>query len=90
MLFRSDWSVSWIYALLVVATGGLVLAILVPYRAVWLRLDETADGIEVRALAVQHRRDAYFRETLVAALEQAGATLATDEGEDVDEEEERA
>lgn len=85
-----DWSVSWIYALLVVATVGLVLAILVPYRAVWLRLDETADGVEVRALAVQHRRDAYFRETLVAALEQAGATLATDEGENVDEEEERA
>lgn len=85
-----DWSVPWIYALLLVATVGLVLAILVPYRAVWLRLDESADGVAVRAVAVQHRRDAYFREAIVAALEQAAGAAGADAGDDSDGEGERA
>lgn len=85
-----DWSVPWIYAMLLLATVGLVLAILVPYRAVWLRLDETIDGVAVRAVAVQHRKDAYFKEALAAALEQSAGVAGAGNRGDADGEEERA
>lgn len=85
-----DWSVPWIYALLLVATAGLVLAILVPYRAVWLRLDETADGVLVRAVAVQHRKDSYFQEALVEALKQAAGAAGVEVSETAHGEGERA
>lgn len=70
-----DWSLPWIYLLLGTATIGLVLAIMVPYRALWLRMDESERGVEMRVVAMQHGRDPYFRQSIVAALREAGACV---------------
>lgn len=67
-----DWSVAWIYALLVLATVALVLAILVPYRSVWIRVGEPGGaGVEVAVAAMSGREGSRLAEWFAERLGEA-------------------
>lgn len=63
-----DWSVIPIYALLVTATIGLALSLLVPYRVVWVLVSETGESRQLRVVTRHVRRDPLFTERVVYVL----------------------
>lgn len=70
----NDWSVPWIYAMFVLGTIGVSLAVFVPVRSVWMTVTDAADGrVELRVIHSRRRNDPVFprvvRETLAQALD---------------------
>ncbi|MDP3400207.1 MAG: hypothetical protein Q8R97_03705, partial [Brevundimonas sp.] len=64
-----DWSVYWIYGLLGLITVGVIIALGVPYRFVWVRSVADPDGgSRVAVVTGQSRRDPVFRSRVTDAL----------------------
>lgn len=83
MTVVDDWSVYPVYALFGLAILGLVFALLLPLRTVFVLVEE-ADGVTVARAIVRHRRgDPVFRLRVeTAMLEAVGAAQADEEGSD--------
>lgn len=80
----NDWSVMPLYALFAVALAGVSVAIALPYRVAYGRVQEGADGIGARILIAGGRDGGLFGRTVVEALE-TGQDAWTREGEGSDE-----
>ncbi len=63
-----DWSVPYIYALLVIGTIGLSVAVVLPHRAVRLLLVEDGDGRRLHVHTSHSRGDPTFGERVERAL----------------------
>lgn len=77
-----DWSVAWIYGFLVVAIIGLVWAVLLPYRAVWFRVEPRDGEADVRVVVFAPRADAGFSARVDAALAKTGVGTQVDADDD--------
>ncbi len=67
-----DWSTWWLYLASTAAILGLTPALLMPYRAVWFRLESEGSTTTIRVLPLAHRYDRTFPLTLDRALTQEG------------------
>lgn len=74
----NDWSVYWIYALLVLGMLGLSVAILVPYRTVWVLLVFAPHGDELHIQSRHSRRDPVFASIVEDSLRNACAPAEED------------
>jgi hypothetical protein len=73
-----DWSVPWIYGVLVVAILGLMQAVLTPYRAVWFRVDSCGSGSSVRMAVFAPRADPGFRSRVIETFAGRGISVETE------------
>lgn len=64
-----DWSVWPIYGLLVTATIGLALSLLVPYRAAWVLVRGADDQNRLHVVTRHIRRDPLFAEQVAEVLQ---------------------
>lgn len=63
-----DWSVWPIYTLLVTATIGLALSLLLPYRAIWVLVTEREGERRLHIVHRHIRRERLFAETIAESL----------------------
>ena len=77
----NDWSVWWIYALLVIATIGLSVAMLAPHRVVRVLLVDTGSGARLHAIVSNSRRDPLFAARVEDALRRTSGTIVNTEDE---------
>lgn len=63
-----DWSVSWIYALFVLAVGAVSVSVLVPHRVVRVLADTTGERPVLRFVAQHGRRSPEFESIVREAL----------------------
>ena len=66
-----DWSVTWIYVLLVTATAGLSLAMMAPHRVVRVLLVEGESGALLHAIVEHRRGDPLFVQRMTEVLQDA-------------------
>ncbi|TLM98820.1 MAG: cytochrome c biogenesis protein ResB, partial [Actinobacteria bacterium] len=71
-----DWSVYPMYALFVLATAGMVLAVFFPRRTAWVLLTEKDGATELRYLTYHQRKDPAFD----VGVEEALLALGTQPG----------
>lgn len=64
----NDWSVSWIYALLMLAIAGLAVALLVPAKRVTVLVVQDDDGARLHIAAWHDKRDPLFAEQAIEAI----------------------
>ena len=69
-----DWSVPFIYALLVIGLAGLSVAVLNPYRRVLIMIVETDEGAAIHALIRDKRGSAIFKDRVREALGSAAGS----------------
>lgn len=73
-----DWSVTPIYALFVIGTLGLSLAIFTPHRRVRVLVVESGVGVSLHVVVQHDRGSAVFRERALDVLGSAGAHSEAD------------
>ncbi len=72
-----DWSVDWVYAMLGLMTFGVTVALLAPYRCVWVTVRDEGGRPKLCASVVHARRDPLFMESVRSALSDACGAIDT-------------